>query len=138
MCCRFRLGEVLRVTSVLRRTQLPVAPVVASTVALRATDLLAVVVLAVVAAPTVLNDMIATRGRCCSPRSCLPRVIAGSLWLRRLPGSRLPGSRSCGGGRCLAAGVTGRLSVAQAAGSRCRSPRRWVSPQSRSSPRQSR
>src|SRR4029450_3703924 len=47
----FRLGEALRVTSVLRRTSLPAAPVAASAVALRAADLLAVLALAAVAAP---------------------------------------------------------------------------------------
>jgi uncharacterized membrane protein YbhN (UPF0104 family) len=49
----FRLGEALRVTSVLRRTALPVAPVTASAVALRAADLLAVLALAAVGAPAV-------------------------------------------------------------------------------------
>ena len=49
----FRLGEALRVTSVLRRTALPTAPVAASAVALRAADLLAVLALAAVAAPAV-------------------------------------------------------------------------------------
>ncbi len=49
----FRLGEALRVTSVLRRTDLPVAPVTASAVALRAADLLAVLALAAVGAPAV-------------------------------------------------------------------------------------
>jgi uncharacterized membrane protein YbhN (UPF0104 family) len=49
----FRLGEALRVTSVLRRTPLPAAPVAASAVALRAADLLAVLALAAVAAPAV-------------------------------------------------------------------------------------
>jgi uncharacterized membrane protein YbhN (UPF0104 family) len=48
-----RLGEALRVTSVLRRTPLPAAPVAASAVALRAADLLAVLALAAVAAPAV-------------------------------------------------------------------------------------
>lgn len=46
----FRLGEALRVTSVLRRTDLPAAPVTASAVALRGADLLAVLALAAVAA----------------------------------------------------------------------------------------
>ncbi|HEV7654246.1 MAG TPA: lysylphosphatidylglycerol synthase domain-containing protein [Mycobacteriales bacterium] len=52
----FRLGEALRVTSVLRRTGLPAAPVTASAVALRAADLLAVLALAVVGAPAVANE----------------------------------------------------------------------------------
>lgn len=50
----FRLGEALRVTSVLRRTGLPAAPVAASAVALRAADLLAVLALAAVGAPAVV------------------------------------------------------------------------------------
>jgi uncharacterized membrane protein YbhN (UPF0104 family) len=49
----FRLGEALRVTSVLRRTDLPAAPVAASAVALRSADLLAVLALAAVGAPAV-------------------------------------------------------------------------------------
>ncbi|HXV93960.1 MAG TPA: lysylphosphatidylglycerol synthase domain-containing protein [Pseudonocardia sp.] len=52
-----RLGEVLRVTSVLRRTALPAPPVVASTLALRAADLAAVLGLAAVAAPLVLTGL---------------------------------------------------------------------------------
>lgn len=52
-----RLGEALRVTSVLRRTELPVRPVVASTVALRLADLLAVLALALVAVPGLLLDL---------------------------------------------------------------------------------
>lgn len=51
----FRLGEALRVTSVLRRTDLPLAPVAASAVALRSADLLAVLGLAVVGAPAVVG-----------------------------------------------------------------------------------
>lgn len=46
-----RLGEALRVTSVLRRTNLGVGPVVASSVVLRSADVLAVLGLALVAAP---------------------------------------------------------------------------------------
>ncbi|MGH8777376.1 MAG: lysylphosphatidylglycerol synthase domain-containing protein, partial [Jiangellaceae bacterium] len=49
-----RLGEVLRVTSVQRRTELPLRPVAASAVTLRAADVLAVLGLAAVAAPAVL------------------------------------------------------------------------------------
>jgi uncharacterized membrane protein YbhN (UPF0104 family) len=52
----FRLGEALRVTSVLRRTDLPAAPVTASAVALRVADLLAVLVLAAVGSPAVVGE----------------------------------------------------------------------------------
>lgn len=50
-----RLGEVLRVTSVLRRTTLPAGEVIASAVTLRVADLLAVVTLAVLGAPALLQ-----------------------------------------------------------------------------------
>ena len=50
-----RLGEVLRVTSVVRRTTLPARDVIASAVTLRVADLLAVMTLAVVGAPVLLD-----------------------------------------------------------------------------------
>jgi uncharacterized membrane protein YbhN (UPF0104 family) len=50
----FRLGEPMRITSALRRTQLPTAPVTASAIALRAADVTAVLTLAAIAAPVVL------------------------------------------------------------------------------------
>ncbi|WP_214370167.1 lysylphosphatidylglycerol synthase domain-containing protein [Pseudonocardia sp. H11422] len=53
-----RLGEVLRVTGVLRRTSLPAAPVIASAVTLRAADLVAVLGLAALAAPAVLVGLV--------------------------------------------------------------------------------
>ncbi|MGI8797858.1 MAG: lysylphosphatidylglycerol synthase domain-containing protein [Pseudonocardia sp.] len=49
-----RLGEVLRVTSVLRRTSLPARPVIASAITLRAADLVVVLALALVVAPAAL------------------------------------------------------------------------------------
>ncbi|MGH3786345.1 MAG: lysylphosphatidylglycerol synthase domain-containing protein [Pseudonocardiaceae bacterium] len=52
-----RLGEVLRVTSVLRRTPLAPQPVIASTVLLRAADLLGVLVLAALAVPGLVAAM---------------------------------------------------------------------------------
>ncbi|MQA26976.1 MAG: hypothetical protein GEU94_16285, partial [Micromonosporaceae bacterium] len=52
-----RLGEVLRVTSVLRRTRLPAQPVLASAVTLRAADLFAVVAIALVAAPGLAHQL---------------------------------------------------------------------------------
>lgn len=53
-----RLGEVLRVTSVLRRTPLQPSPVIASAVTLRAADLLGVLVLAVLAVPGLIVGLI--------------------------------------------------------------------------------
>ncbi|GAA0623398.1 hypothetical protein GCM10009547_28080 [Sporichthya brevicatena] len=54
----FRLGEILRVTSVLRRTPLAVGPVTATTVTLRLADLLSVAVLALVAVPGLAGELI--------------------------------------------------------------------------------
>jgi uncharacterized membrane protein YbhN (UPF0104 family) len=90
-----RLGEALRVTSVLRRTSLGTAAVVASTVALRTGDVLAVLVLALVAAPTVL---LAVGGSWTWVLVGVGVVLlaAGVMWLARLRRStamvRLPGA----------------------------------------------
>ena len=98
----FRLGEALRVTSVLRRTALPPAPVAASAVALRASDLLAVLALAAVGAPAVAGRfgawgsalaavllaaglaavLLLVRLRGAGPRSGCP--APGSRWPRRV------------------------------------------------------
>lgn len=53
-----RLGEALRVTSVVRRARIPLAAALSSTLALRASDVLAVVALAAVLAPEVMSDTI--------------------------------------------------------------------------------
>ncbi|HEV7452017.1 MAG TPA: hypothetical protein VGO16_11655 [Pseudonocardiaceae bacterium] len=53
-----RLGEVLRVTSVLRRTPLAPGPVIASAVTLRAADLLGVLALAVLAVPGLVAELV--------------------------------------------------------------------------------
>jgi uncharacterized membrane protein YbhN (UPF0104 family) len=91
-----RLGEALRVTSVLRRTSLSTAAVVASTVALRTGDVLAVLLLALVAAPTVL---LAVGGSWTWVLVGVGVVLlaAGLVWLARLRRStgatvRLPGA----------------------------------------------
>jgi len=78
-----RLGEVLRVTSVLRRTDLPAGPVTASAVSLRLTDVLAVLGLAALAAPTLLTDV---AGRWLAPvTAVLVLAAVGALvWVRRL------------------------------------------------------
>lgn len=90
-----RLGEVLRVTSVLRRTDLPAPPVLASTVTLRAADLAAVVGLAALAAPAVV--LAAAPGWAWAVLgAALVAVLAASLaWTARLrrggAAMRLPG-----------------------------------------------
>jgi uncharacterized membrane protein YbhN (UPF0104 family) len=82
-----RLGEVLRVTSVLRRTSLPARPVLASAVALRTGDVVAVLALALVAAPTVV--LAAGGGWTWVLLGTGVLVLAAALvWLGRLPHSR--------------------------------------------------
>ncbi|MFL6129505.1 MAG: lysylphosphatidylglycerol synthase domain-containing protein [Mycobacteriales bacterium] len=102
----FRLGEALRVTSVLRRTDLPAAPVTASAVALRSADLLAVLALAAVAAGTL-------PGWGWAAGAALLAVAGGALrWLARLrrrgAAVRLPGpgvALAAAGGWLLEAAV---------------------------------
>ena len=53
-----RLGEPLRVVSVVRRTRVPVAAATASTVLLRAADILAVVVIAALLGPEVAEELL--------------------------------------------------------------------------------
>ncbi|MBG0832244.1 flippase-like domain-containing protein [Planomonospora sp. ID67723] len=82
----FRLGEALRVTTVLRRTSLPAAPVIASTVTLRSADLLAVALLALVAAPALVTGL---TGPWIWPLAAALALatLAGAVWLGRLPSS---------------------------------------------------
>ncbi|HET8640922.1 MAG TPA: glycosyltransferase [Pseudonocardiaceae bacterium] len=67
-----RLGEALRVTSVLRRTSLPARPVLASAVTLRGADLVAVVALALLAVPGLVPRLIGGWG------PALPALLAGA------------------------------------------------------------
>lgn len=78
-----RLGEVLRVTSVLRRTSLPARPVLASAITLRGADLAAVLALAVLAVPALVPKLI---GSWVWPLSAavLAVVAAGAVWSWRL------------------------------------------------------
>lgn len=78
-----RLGEVLRVTSVLRRTSLPARPVLASAITLRAADLAAVLALAMLAAPALVPRLV---GSWVWPLSAtvLAAIAAGLVWSRRL------------------------------------------------------
>ena len=105
----FRLGEALRVTSVLRRTPLPTAPVAASAVALRAADLLAVLALAAVAAPAVAGGFGVSGWLLAA--ALLAAGVAAVGWLvalrRRGTAVRLPG-----GGVALAASAAWLLEAA--------------------------
>lgn len=77
-----RLGEPLRFTSVLRRTGLPAAPVLASGITVRLADVAAVVLLALVAVPGLLLSLAGTW--LWAVVSALAVVAAGGLvWLRR-------------------------------------------------------
>lgn len=79
-----RLGEPLRVTSVTRRTDLPAGPVTASAVTLRVADVSAVVVLAVVAAPSLVLDLAGGWAAIGGLGAVLALAAgAGVLWLRR-------------------------------------------------------
>jgi uncharacterized membrane protein YbhN (UPF0104 family) len=105
----FRLGEALRVTSVLRRTDLPAAPVAASAVALRAADLLAVLALAAVGAPAVAGA-VGIWGRVLAAALLLAGLAAVLLLVRlrrRGAAVRVPGA-----GVALAASVAWLLEAA--------------------------
>jgi uncharacterized membrane protein YbhN (UPF0104 family) len=91
----FRLGEALRVTSVLRRTDLPAGAVTASAVLLRTADLLAVLGLAAVAAPRLVTGLLG--GWAWLAGVALLALGSGALaWLVRLrrggAAVRLPGA----------------------------------------------
>ena len=90
-----RLGEVLRVTSVLRRTRLPRGAVIASAVTLRLADVLAVVLLAVLVAPLMLDDLVGRGWVVALAAMLLVALVAGVLWLavlaRRGVVVRVPG-----------------------------------------------
>ncbi|MBW3620585.1 MAG: flippase-like domain-containing protein [Actinobacteria bacterium] len=90
----FRLGEALRVTSVVRRAGVPVADATASTLTLRAADIAAVVLLAVVTGPAVVADLTGGWGWALLPVA-LVGVAVGLRWMRRLGRGaelRLPGA----------------------------------------------
>ena len=120
-----RLGEALRVTSVLRRTDLQTQPVLASAVLLRVGDLLAVVALAAVLAPAAVIGVVGGTsgwGWAAGVTSAVVIVASGTLvWLRRLAKGgapvRLPGPTVAGvavGAWLLESSVV--LAVAGAAG----------------------
>ncbi|MGH8887017.1 MAG: glycosyltransferase [Egibacteraceae bacterium] len=107
----FRLGEALRVTSVVRRTGISLAEATASTIALRGADVLAVVVLAVVLGPRVVSGLSGTAVWLTAAPALL-LVLGGVWWLRHLSG-RLPGPLVAGG--ALAAWVLESAVLWQAA-----------------------
>jgi uncharacterized membrane protein YbhN (UPF0104 family) len=95
-----RLGEVLRVTSVLRRTRLPARPVIASAVTLRGADLVAVVGLAALAwggwgAGAALVGLAPGWALTLLGAAVVVLAAGGALWMLHLrrggAGLRLPG-----------------------------------------------
>ncbi len=120
-----RLGEVLRVTSVRRRTALPLAPVLSSAVLLRASDLLALLLLATLAAPALLGagsgGLVSVPAAGLLAGLLLVVLAAAVLWMARLARAgaalRLPGPAVAGS--AVAAWLlesTVLLAVADAAG----------------------
>ena len=82
-----RLGEPMRVVSVVRRAGVGVDAATASTVALRSADLLAVVGIGLVAGPAALLDMAGWGGRLVFA-TVAAAAVAAWLWLRRLAARR--------------------------------------------------
>ena len=82
-----RLGEPMRVVSVVRRAGVSVDAATASTVALRSADLLAVVGLVLAAGPAALADLTGWGGWLVFA-AVAAAALAAWLWLRRLSGRR--------------------------------------------------
>lgn len=90
-----RLGEVLRVTSVVRRTQVPLAAATASTLGLRATDVLAVVGLAALTGSGAAAGLLGSAGWLLAvPAAAV--WVAATVWLRRLTGASAPTAAATG------------------------------------------
>jgi uncharacterized membrane protein YbhN (UPF0104 family) len=90
----FRLGEPLRVASIVRRTHIGAAPATASTVVLRLADIVTLVAVGAVAAPAAFSRVLGPWGWLASALVALGAVPAW-LWVRRVaqadPTVRLPG-----------------------------------------------
>jgi uncharacterized membrane protein YbhN (UPF0104 family) len=93
-----RLGEALRVTSVLRRTDLEARPVLASAVTLRAADFLAVAALAVLAVPGLVPRLVGPWWWVFAAIAAAA-VVAGMVWSMRLAAGgvrvRVPAPPAC-------------------------------------------
>jgi uncharacterized membrane protein YbhN (UPF0104 family) len=95
-----RLGEALRVTSVLRRTNLETRPVLASAVTLRAADFLAVAGLAVLGVPGLVRRLVGPWWWVFAAIAAAA-VVAGLVWSVRLAAGgvqvRVPPPLACAG-----------------------------------------
>jgi len=78
-----RLGEALRPASVARRTDLGWGPATASTLTLRAADLLAVLALALAAAPALVRGLAGDSGLAVAGTAVIGLLVAGLVWARR-------------------------------------------------------
>ena len=91
-----RLGEALRPASVARRTEIGWGPATASTVTMRAADLLAVLLLALVAAPALVRGLAGGLGLGLAGAAVAGLLAGGVVWTRRLRAHgadvRLPGA----------------------------------------------
>jgi uncharacterized membrane protein YbhN (UPF0104 family) len=80
-----RLGEALRVTSVVGRARVPLAPAAASTVVMRAADIVAVAAIAAALGPRFTGDLLGGWGwAVVAPGGLL--WLGGIVWLRRIGG----------------------------------------------------
>jgi uncharacterized membrane protein YbhN (UPF0104 family) len=82
-----RLGEALRVTDVVRRARIPLAGASASTIMLRAADVLAVVALAAALGPRLVTDLVGLGG-VVIVAAATTLWVGGLWWLKRLQVSR--------------------------------------------------
>ena len=82
-----RLGEALRVTTVVRRARIPLASATASTVMLRAADVLAVVALAAALGPRLMAELVGT-GAAIVVVAAVGLWGAGLGWLKKLQVSK--------------------------------------------------
>jgi uncharacterized membrane protein YbhN (UPF0104 family) len=81
----FRLGEPLRAVSVVVRAGVPIGAAVASTVTMRAADILGVAVLGMALAPGILFSLLGAWGLALLFAAGAAASIVGLWWLRRHP-----------------------------------------------------
>lgn len=101
-----RLGEVLRVTSVVRRTRVPLAAATASTLGLRATDVLAVVGLAALTGSGAAAGLLGSAGWLLAvPAAAV--WLSAAAWLRRLTREPAPTAATGAVGPVVLVGAAG-------------------------------
>jgi uncharacterized membrane protein YbhN (UPF0104 family) len=84
----FRLGEPLRAASVAARAGVPIGSAIASTVTMRAADILGVAVLGLTLGPGILVSLLGPWGLGVMTVGALAAGVAGVWWLRRRYGRR--------------------------------------------------